>query len=145
MWARYADQHQGMALGFDVSSNQVRTVTYVETPVTINTSNELIESVRDEKRRTPSLEAELSRCLIKKIATKQFGWRYEQEVRTLLNLQNEEGGRFFTDFDEDLCLREVILGARCEEKEEDVRSLVATFSRGVIVSRAKLHVGKQSQ
>ena len=138
MWAHYADRHKGIVLGFDVPSNQVKTVRYVKTPVIMNISDQLVDAVHDPKRRSPNLLVELQPCLEKKICTKHAGWSHEQEVRTLPNLWNEENARYFAPFDEDLCLREVILGARCEEQDEDVRNLVATFPRGVVVSRAKL-------
>lgn len=47
------------------------------------------------------------------VFTKFKSWEYEQEIRAWVNLNDEEDGLYYYDFDAMLKLAEVIAGANC--------------------------------
>lgn len=92
LWSHYADKHHGAALGFDVSTEILKAVSYV--------------------RRRPVLkqiDIEVAHWLL---YTKYIDWRYEQEARVFTALEERDptSGLYFADFHEQLVLREVIVG-----------------------------------
>jgi hypothetical protein len=115
LWGHYADKHSGIALGFDLPDARVKAVIYAEAPTKL---------VLDFEREDFGISGSL---LDKLLRTKFADWKYEDEVRMLIDLKdwNRESGLYFQGFDESLVLSEVILGPRCELPIESVRTLVA--------------------
>ena len=74
------------------------------------------------------------------LRTKFFDWKYEEEYRLFVELDIDlrEEGLFFADFDDDLVLREVILGPRCSLPIDRVRSLVREYDPAVEVIKARI-------
>ena len=121
LWSHYADKHRGICLGFDVESGVLRQVNYVKerselkVPVTKETAQQLLW-------------------------TKYWDWKYEEEWRGWLQLDQRENGQYFYYFDarQNLVqLREVIVGALCETKEKEVSEALGGDSE-VKVIKARL-------
>lgn len=72
--------------------------------------------------------------------TKYVHWKYEEEVRIVLHLDEAtlEDGSYFLRFSDDLTLREVILGPLCAMPIEGVQSLVNSIYESVRVRKARL-------
>lgn len=101
MWAHYADRHRGMCLGFDVPDELLIEARYVREKFRINKERFLSDSAYKEK-----IAFELLR-------TKHIHWAYEDEVRLHATLDSADidTGLYFKDMDDDLQLREVMVGA----------------------------------
>jgi len=128
-WSHYADRHQGMCLGFDVSGAQAKfgRVTYV-----------IDRFPFPEKEK---LDVDFTWKLL---TTKSKEWEYEKEWRVFLELKdsvwNEDAGRmlYFADFGPELVLREVILGAASKTAVSDVLQAMRGYAETVRVSRMRL-------
>jgi len=130
LWGHYADKHRGLCLGFDLADTLVRRVNYVSERIPL----------RFEK-------GDPSRALDKGfvehlLLTKYEHWRYEDEVRVLIELSpklpNEKGSYFFP-FSGKLVLRNVILGARCKLSIDRVRKDVRSgYGKAASVTQARL-------
>jgi hypothetical protein len=124
MWAHYAENHRGIALGFDATKtspdgNYITKVEYVGAPM------ELDHRInRDAKYKEEKIE----------IATKAKSshWQYEAEWRAWSILTAEETKQKFTDpqslffvpFSEHLVLKEVIFGHRSTLTQVEVESVL---------------------
>ena len=100
LWSHYAENHRGVALGFDVRHRYCLDVYYTpdRRPIT--------EFIRSDGSVDPRAGTAIA-------ATKFSHWSYEDETPLLLNLdglRSPSSGLHFKDFDEDLVLREIILG-----------------------------------
>jgi hypothetical protein len=124
MWSHYGDRHRGICLGFDVSDDRVGAVRYVE--------NRAASRMMDVEVVDESFAQSM-------ILTKYKDWEYEQEVRSFVALPEPDvlTGLYFESFDENLVLREVILGPQCEHSVESARELVGRNS-DVEVVKARL-------
>lgn len=117
LWSHYADKHAGIALGFDVHTKQLA----------------VLDVTYSDSRLTGRFNLDTA------VSTKAAEWRYEQEVRVIVTLQNmqAEGRLHFMPFGESLCLREVILGPECTQSLEATRKLVAPVRDDVVVIQAR--------
>jgi hypothetical protein len=117
LWAHYAEKHQGICLGFDIpdittkpsGSDRYRKVIYKKKPVKFPKN-------QDNKS--------LASFLTNLVFIKFEAWRYEQEVRVWGNVNRDkndniynEDGLYFSNFDDNLKLKEVIIGMRCCVKD----------------------------
>lgn len=102
-WAHYAEQHQGVCLGFDVQASLCSTVEYVQERLSLHAF-------------VGQGEMDMQRLLMALWKTKFSHWSYEEEVRLMLMLDkfSSEGEFHFHPMDERLKLRQVIVG--CESK-----------------------------
>jgi hypothetical protein len=128
LWSHYADKHRGVALGFDISDQHKVEIIYSEDRMPI-------EYVDNDPARGVA-ESYVNRL----VRTKFKHWIYENEVRLVFGLDEStlEGGSYFVPFDDNLMLREVMLGPLCEIPIEAVRALVATLHPNVVVRKARL-------
>ena len=128
MWGHYAEKHTGMCLGFDVSDNLLAPVIYAKRPLKME--------IDPETRRPKPTEKFMNKLL----RTKFFDWKYEDEIRFFVGLDHDtvESGKYFLPFSEDLMLREIILGPRCELPIEGVRKIVADFMPTVVVLKSRI-------
>lgn len=122
LWSHYADKHRGMCLGFDVYSRFLRKVEYVKErstlklPLTTETTDRLLW-------------------------TKYWGWKYEEEWRSWLKLDEREDGHYFYHFDAQqkfMRLREVIVGPLCDITEAEVKVALDGYSDYVKIIKARL-------
>jgi len=128
LWGHYSEKHTGICLGFDVPDQFLKPVIYSEHPMKIKI---------DSKTGLPIFnERNMSRLL----RTKFADWKYEEEMRLFVELDHEtiESGCYFSSFTDDLVLREIILGPRCEIPIAGVRNLVANFSNKVRVLKSRI-------
>ena len=93
LWGHYAESHRGLCLGFDVRKDFFKKVTYIH------------------KRPRPPERPDIQ--FMKYILFTKFShWRYEQEYRAYVSLDEHENGLFFMNFSDKLNLGSVIVGDR---------------------------------
>jgi Protein of unknown function (DUF2971) len=132
LWSHYADGHKGVCLGFDLKRDLVEEVKYADERLTANLSD-----VKDP----PPIPEDLQDLLL---VTKYRRWQYENEMRRFVELSKLKPvrGIYFWRFDNDMRLREVILGPLCPSSElGPFRSLIANARLDAEVSRARLGYG----
>jgi hypothetical protein len=127
LWSHYADKHKGICLGFDLKQNTFEEVEYVD------------------KRLRPELDDEEQFTLPERLQTrlhllKASDWRYEEELRILVNLSQPvfEDPLYFSRFTEDMRLVEVILGQQSGLSVPEIESLTDALKPDVYVSLARL-------
>lgn len=127
MWSHYAESHRGICLGFDVRRSATRKVVYKSKRLEM-------ELTSDEYPLT--LSSEMQRNLVR---VKCYEWAYECERRMLVPLGNavKDNDTLFQPFNDNLHLREVIVGANCKVPLDDVQELAARY-RGVRSFGARL-------
>lgn len=128
MWAHYGHSHKGICLGFDLKESKMAL------PVRYEAAR-LNGLLKGWSRDKPSDEQ------VKAIFTTKFkDWEYEKEWRLLAGLEEREAedGKYYLDFGEDITLREVILGARCDASVKDFASLIENPKQSVKVFKARL-------
>lgn len=115
-WAHYADCHRGMCLGFDVPSDRLLKIEYVKQRASFEEFQEALK-LREEE------------FLMHMLSKKYEHWAYEEEYRLLHRFKKKtKGGELcFTDFSEDLELREVLLGARFDGDRKVLRAMLKDF------------------
>lgn len=118
LWAHYSDKHRGMCLGLDVPDDVVHVVDYVE------------ERVPWEQPTQAFME--------KLLWTKFEPWRYESEVRAFVTREEQEGGRYFCHFGDELKLREIIVGHRCCVERGEISAAMASYPEPVPIIKARL-------
>jgi hypothetical protein len=122
MWSHYADGHRGMCLGFDipeiVDSGATFEMVYCNNRAIIPTDPN-------------ALHHDHMRVLMK---TKARAWAYESEVRVLTSLnQAEADGNYFKEFGDELRLREVLIGFRCQTSADTINGWLASSGADAIV------------
>ncbi len=127
LWSHYADKHKGMCLGFDVPDKLLKEIVY--------TKGRSILGDGFLKKGLPASD-HVERFFV----TKYEHWQYEEEVRLILRLNEtiKEDGHYFKQFDEDLVLKEIILGARWPVGKARVQSVLGKLSGSVTITKARL-------
>lgn len=128
MWGHYAEKHTGMCLGFDVPDKLLAPVIYAKRFLRMKT-DPTTGQVRPSEKQINQL-----------LRTKFFDWKYEDEIRLFVRLGDltVESGKYFYYFSDDLVLREIILGPRCELPATGIRKVVADFSPQVVVLKSRI-------
>lgn len=128
-WSHYADKHWGICLGFDVPDEMLTPIMYAEEPPDLDW--DAIEHGSSEG------ESEMLRWS----STKYSHWVYEDEVRAFLSLDEcDAEGRYFSDFGEQLRLRQIIVGAQSAVTRHEVK-LALDGLDGVGSFKARLAFG----
>lgn len=118
LWSHYADRHKGVALGFDIHHDLVRKVSYVEQRYALKKINE--------------------ETAIALLFSKYKGWEYEQEVRIFTSLEDrKDSGHYFVHFNEQLALRDVIVGSLSTLTRQQLQDELGDLS-GVTLRKARL-------
>ena len=121
LWSHYGDRHRGMALGFDLNPAKCKKVNYVaERPV------------------LEKIDLDVAHELL---FTKFLDWKYEEEVRTFVNLNDidPETKLYFAGFGKDCLLREVIVGPLCNVTATKVHEVLGQFNPDkVALTKARL-------
>lgn len=128
LWAHYADDHKGIALGFKIKSKDLFDVKY--TPNEIRTRIQLSKDY---------LENEKQYLELAKVKYKE--WIYEKEHRILVNLKEDcipDGNLFFVRFGKLLELKQLVLGSRFHHKSNSnkILDLKKKLNFKVIATRA---------
>lgn len=128
LWSHYAERHYGLCLGFEVPSEKLLPVYY--------SPKRLRGEVKVIRKGGTSKENAAQRFL----ATKYVHWRYEEEMRCFVTLEDKEpdGDRYFATFSEDLRLAEVIVGARSEVSRSEVAEALGPLRKNVAAFKARL-------
>lgn len=124
MWGHYADKHAGICLGFDIAPELLFKVTYIS------------DLLRFDKK--VSLEIKDASDLL---ASKHISWNYERESRIFVSLEDKiaEHGNYFEELSEQIILKEVILGYRCQVPIDHLLELVGKiYNHRVFVKKARL-------
>lgn len=128
MWAHYACRHKGVALGFDVSANQLKKVNYTAAPVLIEVDLRMKRALEKWRNREIKFSMKLAKdidpYLRDVFATKNDDWAYEEEWRSFTTITDKENGLYFKPFRPGLYLREVILGLRCDLSIKDIQTAI---------------------
>lgn len=126
LWGHYAEKHTGVALGFDVPDDMLLSVEY---------KRKLLPIKLDPKTNRPPVG-----LVDQLIRTKFYDWKYEEEFRFFVDLKDDkpESGLYYCAFSEHLCLREVILGPKCELPLAGVRKLVSDLTPDVQVIKSRI-------
>jgi hypothetical protein len=129
LWSHYADKHKGICLGLDLRrGSEGQEVQYRRTRPWVDLG----------KCQDPlSIPVDIQDLLLR---TKFSDWKYEQERRKFVDLSKakKEGELYFLPFDEDLRLKEVILGVRNDLSLEDVRQVTKATNPGAVVFKTRL-------
>lgn len=127
-WSHYAENHKGICLALDVQDNVLQEISYVK---------EKLESTYSEI--VASSNAEMHENVIHvMMTTKYIDWKYEEEWRVFTPLKNKDGGLFFQNFDQDVSLREIIVGANSDLSRADIAEALGDLASGVNVYKARL-------
>jgi len=128
MWGHYAEKHTGVCFGFDIPDKLLEPVLYKKRMLTMEI---------DPKTRKPKPTEKFMNQLLR---TKFFDWKYEDGMRlfVILNHNTVESGKYFYSFSDDLMLREIILGPRCELPIEGVRNIATDFKQPVVVLKSRI-------
>jgi Protein of unknown function (DUF2971) len=115
LWAHYADKHKGICIGFELPTKFCKRVFYVS------------------KRSTFPRKVTLNDTAIAQVIlyTKFKNWKYEQEVRSYITLEDEENGLYFADFGSDLRPFLVIAGARCTTTKAEIIKALGPMAKTV--------------
>jgi hypothetical protein len=130
-WSHYADKHHGLCLGFDIPNQHLAAVNYSPTRFRVDVTK--LASIQ-------SIDLETAKALL---FTKYSHWRYEQEIRTFVTLEDIDPttGLYFADFSESLRLREVIIGALSDVSENQMADALGELKSGVDLWKARLAFG----
>lgn len=122
LWSHYAKRHEGICLGFDIADEFVRKVSYVDTRTPLN---------------LPLSKEEEDRLLY----TKFSGWKYEEESRVWLKLEEKDEnntGHYFCEFSEKIKLCEVIAGPLCDISKSEITKAIGNSGHDVQLVKAKI-------
>ncbi|WNZ54068.1 DUF2971 domain-containing protein (plasmid) [Microbulbifer sp. MKSA007] len=116
MWAHYANNHRGICCGFEVNDNLLTKMDYVDELRPFN-----IAALRDLTILADEMDYALQ--------TKSSIWSYEREWRMHIKLGEEEilakkaksQEVFFADFNENMKLREIIIGVHSDITSEQIK------------------------
>jgi hypothetical protein len=122
VWAHYADQHRGICLGYDVPDDFCQAIIYVEGRKPFPDLMAMTE---------PDRLAVVNAMLFTKFAD----WRYEDEIRVTVKLDQETktNGLFFKDFGDDLKLAEIIVGIRSQTCRREIDAALEQASEANIM------------
>lgn len=129
MWSHYGEKHTGLCLGFDVAREFVQPIEYID---------KLLPDPIDYKKRLRGLSTEVLEAALRH---KHSGWSYEREGRLRVRLADSNDGLFFKKFDDDMHLREVIIGPRCSLTTADVAEAVVNPPLDVDIMKARASFG----
>lgn len=130
-WSHYASKHTGLCLGFDIPSEHLGAVNYSAKRFAVEAQRLLNPRDLDPK----TVQALLF--------TKYSHWRYENEVRSFVTLEDadSETGLYFADFSDRLKLAEVIIGAQSELTESELLGALGDLFPTVKITKARLAFG----
>jgi hypothetical protein len=125
MWSHYGERHRGICLGFDVPDENTQEVKYVQDVLVAGN----LDDVPLEERRT---------ILHRLYWTKYGGWSYEEEIRLNASRDemDEETGKYFVNFSEQLKLQEVIAGVRFSMSRGPIEDALKGYSEDVKIVKA---------
>lgn len=127
-WSHYAAKHTGLCLGFDIPDEKLGAVAYSRARLVVEA----------EKFRNPR---ELSADTVRQfLFTKYSHWRYENEVRCFVTLEERdpETNLYFAEFSDNLRLAVVVVGAQSTVSRETLRNALGDLAASVEAFKARL-------
>jgi hypothetical protein len=103
-WAHYANNHQGICLGFDIPDHRLLKVNYVNERLTLSRS---------------VTKAEMREFL----STKFSHWSYEKEYRIFSKLGTPEDGLYYENFSKEIILKQVIIGVKSKITKNNIKDI----------------------
>lgn len=127
LWSHYADKHRGLCLGFDIPDQFAKKVTYLGRRLKAEIEN-------------ANLSDDRSSAGYKLITTKYKHWKYEDEVRLIIPLENaqHEGPNYFASYCEAFMLREIVVGVRSKITKPDLLASLSPEDADVSIIRSRL-------
>ncbi|RON86884.1 DUF2971 domain-containing protein [Pseudomonas fluorescens] len=116
-WAHYADRNRGVCLGFDVRSDLLMDIQYI--------------SERISEASFPTHPDFAEEWMRKVLSTKYSHWKYEDEARIFIRLEEKINGHYFKGFDADMTLAEVQVGFNSEITRSEVADALGDLSGNV--------------
>jgi hypothetical protein len=115
-----ADSHKGLCLGFELPNNGEvgQRVEYVESPIKVNHLDMMTAN--------------------RMLFTKYAHWQYEDEIRVWASLDEKSGDHYFKEFDDDLRLQEVIVGAGNPVSKRRILQGLGSHKEGVKLVQARV-------
>ena len=131
-WSHYADRHRGLCLGFEIPDTLLQPVSY--------TARRLISEANQLLTTDCAINEDNEATILKLLSTKYSHWKYENEVRCFVSLQDkdQESGLYFVDFSDSLQLIQVIVGARSDISRTDLVAALGPLGNAVRVFKARL-------
>ena len=117
LWAHYAESHRGLCLGFEVDDEAPRPIEYVDRPRPITT-----------------VDSQLAEAML---FTKYEDWRYEEEIRLWVDLDERSGDLYFHNLGPKLALMEIIVGAACTLTQRRIAQTLDGNRQGVRIVKAR--------
>lgn len=134
IWGHYADSHKGMAIGVEIKNEE-------EHLIPVQYIDERIKIFFNDKDRQVENAPKIVDILIK---TKAKEWAYEREYRMYAKRDesNYEFGRYFVDLDDDIKVKEVVLGNDCEFSLTKINQLLNLYNHDIKIKKATLSKNK---
>jgi len=127
LWSHYSEKHTGCALGFDIPDNKATKVKYSKDRPLFTW-----DKIPRDSRLTQNYFHEL-------IKTKFLSWEYEEEFRLFYELRtlDLDNGLYFQTFDNNLILKEVIVGCNSKMSDEEFLGLPKGY-RNITAIRSRM-------
>ncbi|MGA7181403.1 MAG: DUF2971 domain-containing protein [Thiobacillaceae bacterium] len=127
-WSHYAAKHTGMCLGFDIPEEHLGAVRYSRKRLVVET-----ESFSHPRQ----LDVETAERFL---FTKYSHWRYENEVRSFVALEDKDPkkGLYFVNFSDELRLTTIIIGAQSNISRAELQETLGDLSDKVEKFKARL-------
>lgn len=127
-WSHYAAKHSGLCLGFDVPDHHLERVSY---------SRKRLVVAAEALHSSGQLDVDTVKRFL---FTKYSHWRYENEVRCFVSLEDRDPtiGLYFADFSESLRLTTVIVGSRSSVSRATLNEAIGQSSPGVETFKVRL-------
>jgi len=136
MWAHYARNHTGVCLGIEVTDKKPLKMEYQPGRIALQFDFKRFENAAD------------AALMEKLVITKFKEWEYEHEWRILCPLEYDlnypRPEYFYEQFTPEFELREVILGARCEQSLKEIQKQIFGVTALVQVKRVRPAFGSFS-
>lgn len=129
MWSHYADRHRGICLAFEVADKWCCPVTYERERIRLSREDIIANRVSETMAR-------------RLVSAKAHFWSYEDEVRVFCSTQERDSeGRSFRRFDDDLILKEVIIGPQCPTTRADLADVLGELGQQVTRFKSRAAFG----
>ena len=127
-WSHYAAKHTGLCLGFDIPDEHLGVVNYSRKRLVVEA-----ESFRNPREFSVDTARQF-------LFTKYSHWRYENEVRSFVTLEDIdlEKNLYFAEFSDKLKLAVVIVGANSKVTREDLRNALGDLNSNVETFKVRL-------
>ena len=130
LWSHYADNHAGIALGFDVAPDLLTKITYPKD------KPKLSDFLRENGELDPTVGTLAA-------SVKANEWAYEREHRLILGISDPKdrvSGLHFVEFGDKIKLKEIIFGANYQSLNDQLWT-DELVGQGVIFTTARMAFG----